>query len=1115
MYNFLMVTVDETLNATLNIRLFGALEVALGDVPVVFPTEKARALLAYLAVEREHPQRRDALAGLLWPDQPERKARHSLRQALSHLRRVIGDQDRSEDEGVLFLDVSRDTVHLNPQADVWADVLAFSELDAQNAAHRHRRVGTCRRCLYRLERMVALYRAPFLTQFFLGDSPAFEEWVLVTREWLHRPAMDALRVLAAYYERRGDLAQARACALRQVTLDPWREEAHRRLMRLLAFEGQRSAALAQYEACRRALAQELGVEPTEETRALYAAIRDGDLSASASPGGRSPRHNLPSTATSFVGRQTELLEIADLLANPDCRMLALVGPGGIGKTRLALQVAEEHRGLFEHGVYTVSLASVRDPAFVVSAIVQALGVPVYGQQELKAQLVSYLRAREMLLVLDNVEHLAACCDWLSELLRDAPQLVLLLTSRERPDLREAWIYEVEGLGYPEADEAARGVDAVPATDAVLVTDAVELFVQRAQQVDRHFALSAEGMPGVLPDVLRICRLVEGMPLGLELAAAWMPQHTCAEIAEAIARNLDILVSTFRNAPDRHRSVRAAFAHSYTLLSERERAVFQGLALFHGGFDRTAAQAVLDASADELSRLCRKSLVRRLPSGRYQVHQLLRQYAEEQLLGDDAARYAALLARHADHYAHVVQAREVALKGGPAQLEALHEIAVEIDNVRAAWDWAVAQVPARAALDVLRTALQGLYLFYTMHDWYQEGERAFARAVAALRDCSPSDGATSEACDLLVARLLVRQGKCCEFTRHNARAERLFQEALDRFERLGVTGERALALLGLGYVAHQRGEYAEAEARFEAALVLYKAVGDRWGIANTLSNLSLVARRRGDFSPAKDYALESLAIRRDVGDRRGIASSLSNLGLVCCCMGEYAEAQDVLLESLATYREIDYKTGISNALSGLCQVEFYKDDLAAAQAYAQESLALYREVGDRWGAAISLNNLGCMALELGAYPEAQRRLRESIAVYEEVGVMSGLANALSNLGEACRHLGELDEAGRHLCAALRIAREIDARPIALEILVRLAALCVARGELERPLVWLAFVKQDPACLDAVKPKAEAAFVALRERNAEEVVARASAQAQDARFEEVVDDALACWGRRDAG
>jgi predicted ATPase/DNA-binding SARP family transcriptional activator len=1066
--------------ARLSLSLLGPLQIASDDETVTdLATDKARALLAFLAIETKRPHRRDALAGLLWPDQPQRKARHSLRQTLSQLRQALGDRE----EAASFLCITQKTIQFDVASDHWLDVAAFTALVSACRAHRHRRLDACRPCMRRLEEAVELYQGDFLQGFFIGDSAAFEEWALLQREWLRRLAVEALSHLADYHERRGDSERAHRYAWRQVGLDPWREEAHRRLMRLLAQRGQRGAALAQYETCRRALAKELGVEPTPETTALYERIRAGKP-----PSPFMPLHNLPLSPTPFIGREEELEELAELLADPDRRLLSLVGPGGIGKTRLALQAAQEQVGAFPDGVYFVSLAAVSSVEFLLPTLANALNFSFQGRQDPQEQLLNYLREKELLLVLDNLEHLLESTEFLAQVLWRAPGVALLVTSRERLNLQEEWVYEVGGLRYPR-DGAAEDVDAC---------SAVALFQQSARRVRQDFALVGPE----LSHVVRICRLVEGMPLAIELAAAGTAVCALRDIAQDIEHNLDALSTSMRNVPARHRSVRATFEHSWNLLDERERQAFARLSVFQGGFERQAAQQVAQASLAVLTTLIHKSLLRCDVTGRYQLHQLLRQFAAEKL-AELSPQTETTLHRHADYYATFLQRREEALKGG-RQREALQEIEVEIDNVRALWQWGMAQLKNERnetqALAVLQQAAKSLYLFYVMQDLYQEGKEAFDRAVFAL------DDAATGSKGLLLGRLLAYQGKCCEFIEHSDNAPQLYEQSLKIFRRLEAWRETALPLRGLGFMAHIKGEYALAERYFQDSLAIYSQMEDAWGIASVFNNLCLVARRRGAFSQAKQHAQQALLIRREIGDQVGTAAALTNLGLVHCDLGEYAEAKKVLLEGLELCRQLDRKIGIANTLTALCQAAFRLGEVEAAQQFGRQSLAVYREIGDCWGVAIAFNNLGRMAAETGDYAQAKRLYQEGVTQYQQIGIKSGLANTLGNLGEACYSLGDYAGARQHLRQALQIAQEIGAVPTVLKSLVGLATLWAQQGKTTRSLELLAFAVHQSAIAQDTKKQATALSAELVAGLSPEEVAEVEARGQAGELDALVAEIL---------
>jgi len=656
--------------AHLALFFLGRFQVTLDGNPMTaFESDKVRALLVYLSVEARHPHRRGVLADLLWPEQPEQSARANLRHVLLKLRQAIGDRHASPP----FLLTTPETIQFNPASDYWLDVAAFNDLINASHEHRHRRLVACLPCIRRLSQATELCRGSFLEGFSLHDSAVFEEWSSVMRERLHHRALDALYHLAAYHERRGEYDQARGYAMRQIELEPWREEAYQQLMRLLALSGQRSAALAQYDVCRRILAEELGVDPSTETTALYEQIKGVREKGELAPlllGPSAPTHNLPAQLTSFVGRDEELAQITECLSDPDCRLVTLVGPGGIGKTRLALAAAAQQVGMFRDGVWFVPLADLDSPESLVPAIADVLNLPLHGREESQNRLLTFLREKEMLLVLDSFEHLLGKTDLVLDILCNAPQVVILITSRQRLNLQAEHVFGVEGLTYPEFgfriwDFGFTSSAKSNPQSAIRNPQwsAVRLFVERADRsAPGGFSLSAE----TIPDVVRVCQLVEGIPLAIELAAALVRTYSCAEIAHAIQHSLDTLATGMQDVPQRHRSMRAVFESSWDGLSEAERLVLAQASVFRDGFTQDAALAALKgqlpadsegmpvigeqlpANSDEANRgsplndhewlnledcllaLVDKSLLRRTASGHYKMCRLLRRFAAEKL-----------------------------------------------------------------------------------------------------------------------------------------------------------------------------------------------------------------------------------------------------------------------------------------------------------------------------------------------------------------------------------------------------------------------------------------------------------------------------------------------------
>ncbi len=587
------------------VRLFGHPQIDLGGAPVHLERHKAIALLAYMTVTGGRLGR-DTLAALFWPDCEGAVAHAYLRRTLWELRRALGEGR---------LDIDRRTVALPCTGGVWVDVVRFQGLaaDAKAAEPAGR--------LRLLQEAADLYRGDFMAGFSLRDSPGFDEWQSLQAEDLRRQLGQVLAALAEEQRDQGDCDTAIETARRRLALDPLDEDPHRALMRLYAGSGRRAAAIRQYEACVAILQSELGAQPEAETTALYEAIRQGAVGRPRQARRPVPRVDpgLPTDSLPFVGREAELAEVGRLLAEPDCRLLTLVGPGGAGKTRLAIRAARACADSFADGVAYVPLDAQSSAKGLVAAVAEHFrpGVQSDSPAEMQRQLVASLRRRAVLLVLDNAEHLVpAVAEWLAELLPAAPRVKLLVTSRERLRLPQAWTLEIGGLPYPGPGQAGNPAE----------FPAVQLFVRAARRVRADFAPAPEDWPVIG----RICRLLEGLPLGIELAAPWVRVLSCPEVAAELEGDQGLLASSERGVPERHRSLGTVFEQSWQLLNPRERDLLARLSVFATSFTREAAAQVSGASLADLAALVDKSLLRREGAGRYALHALLRQHAAEKV-----------------------------------------------------------------------------------------------------------------------------------------------------------------------------------------------------------------------------------------------------------------------------------------------------------------------------------------------------------------------------------------------------------------------------------------------------------------------------------------------------
>jgi DNA-binding SARP family transcriptional activator/predicted ATPase/Flp pilus assembly protein TadD len=1067
--------------ASLRIHLLGPFHVTVAGVPVTtFESDKVRALLALLVTDPDRPHRRETLAGMLWPGQSERSARMNLRHALGNLRRVISDHQATPP----FLITSRQTIQFNRASDAWADVWALLDLLEPEPG----REGE----VERLENAVDCYGGSYLQGFSLGDSPEFEEWALLTREQLQRLAVEALHRLASELEKAGEYERALPAAYRQVELDPWREKAHRQVMRLLALSGQRGAALAQYETCRQLLAQGLGVEPATQTTMLYDQIREGTLQAPIPPPSLRPRppHNLPASLTPFVGRETEVADIQDLLQDPACRLLTLVGPGGIGKTRLALEAARRQVEGFHDGGYLVPLAEMQPVEAMVPAIAAPLGFSLRGQAEPEQQLLDYLAEKTMLLILDSFEHLlspmipstaekdARGVGLILDILRAAPGVTLLVTSRARLNLKGEQLYPVAGLTFPRSE----ALEALPITQY----DAVQLFLDAARRVCPDFQLAGQEL-----HVTRICQMVEGMPLAILLAAAWSGLLTPAEIAARISgetddqepgHGLDFLEADWHDLPTRQRSLQAVFDHSWNLLAEQEREVCQALSVFRSGFTQNAAGQVTGASMRELKALVDKSLLHRAPTGRYDLHDLVRQYAARRLGGSPATREA-IHDRHSAYYIAALEQWAPDLKG-PRQQVALSEMESDRENILAAWQWAVEQVQ----VERLDRAIEGLAQFFWARGPYSSGERAIKLAVDSLTSAAgqpptaPGEALRVLACALAwqsnfsrlrgrtdLATKLQQQSLALlegpdlaeQDTRQESallfsimghtvlmsdykRGRLLYQQSLELLRELGDRWWIATVVESLGRTARLMGADSEARQLFKDSLAIFQALDDQTSAARLLANLAMVALRQGQFEEAERLARESsVGCREEMEEQTGLAYSLLIWGEALEKLGKFADARSALEECLAIYHDLGNPQYVASAHAALGSVELHLGQYERARAQAQTALALARKAGLRFRIGHALLLLGCVALAESMYVEAQQLLQESIAVYQEIGEPADLGWAIAVSSYAARGLGRFTHAEQCLYDALKILTETQALVPSLYLLPAAALLWTER------------------------------------------------------------------------
>ena len=684
----------------------------------------------------------------------------------------------------------------------------------------------------------------------------------------------------------------------------------------------------------------------------------GREAAAAKPADRG-RTNLPQVLTSFVGREREIAEIKQLL--PATRLLTLTGTGGIGKTRLALQAAAEVLDAYRDGIWFVDLAPLTDPALVPSALAQVLGVKEAVGQPLLTTVAKHLRGKELLLVLDNCEHvLGASADAVDTLLRETAQVSVVATSRESLHVATERTYALGALPVPDPKASAA---------TIARSDAVRLFVDRARQQRPRFDLVAQRSRAVA----QICVRLDGLPLALELAAARVAMLPVEEIVRLLDQRFRLLKSS--GELPRQQTLRAMIDWSYELLTEAEQQLFARLSAFAGGWTVAAAEVVAADAAiarDDvvylLIALIEKSLVVADENGdRYRMLETIRQYAGEKLAtsGDaDAVR-----TRHRDYFLALAEEAEPKLKGAE-QAEWLRRLEKEHENLRAALEWCLVAAPSNGALRFCG-ALQ--------HFWWMRGHLFEARAWCA--------------------RALAQAGSG------------------------EPTRERANALSAAGALAYLQADLADARVRHEESLAMRRELGDRRGIATSLSNLGVLASGQADFASAGRLFEESLAILRELGDEWGIAIALGNLGAAANEAGDYPTAKSRHEESLAIKRKLGNRSGIAKTLDSLGSMAQAQGDSATAKAFHLESLAIARELGDPVKFAIALGNLAAVDCDQGDFVVARERFTESLVLLRELGDKRVTASTLEGLGVVVATLDGPLQAARIWGAAERLRAEI--------------------------------------------------------------------------------------------
>lgn len=992
----------------LKLTLLGGVTAVTNDGPPLhFRTDKIRALLVYLALEGERPRQRQSLAALLWPEMPEQTALKNLRQSLHRLQQTL-DKESPGLNQALFT-ITRQTVQCDRTL-LEVDALNFQTLLVACERHPHRHLYLCHDCLDRLAEAATLYQGELLAGFSLPDAIAFEEWLLFWRERLQQQAIDVLGQLAVALIERDEVEAALGYARRQVVLDPFREEAYRLLMSLLARSGQQSKALAQYRLLRQLLRDELGVEPAAATTALYQQIQAEQRGETAvSPTGQpSTRHHFPVQFTPFIGRQQELAQIEELFLDPGCRLLTLIGPGGIGKSRLSLRVGEQlaTKTGFADDIYFLPLAAAQTAEALLTSLLNALNVTPSARSTPQDSLLNHLRDRRCLLILDNFEQLVEHAPLLVEMLAAAPGLRLLVTSQLPLNVQAEQRLTISGLDYPAADETAVNL---------LDYSAIHLFVESARHVAPAFRLTAEHETAVI----QICRLVQGMPLALGLAAAWVRVMDCAAIADEIGRSLDFLSLSPQDKPSRHQSMAAVFAYAWQLLPESEQDVLGQLAVFRGPFNLEAFLAVTEGTPLALARLLDRSLAQRRQDGHYELHELLRHFVNQETVG----RHAEAARRHSDYYLKLVAAQEKAFYG-PQPRQAVAAIQSYLDNFRQAWRWAV----EHGHRPGIEATLEAVGRFYQVANLLQEGEAVFAQAIEAFGEITP----------LLIwhAYFLEKRGQHGEAIR----------QAQKTVEQAGQNeGVYAAAVGLLGKLLPHEGRFEEAREYQQQAINHYQVTAEVERLGQSLRRMAIICWRAADYGQALHYFHQAIPLHQALQHKSGLAQIYSSMGGVYWEQKDVPQALSCVEQARELYESIDDKVGAALVASNLSILYEYMGQYEQALAANRKAIEISQESGDRQGLAMDLSNHGWILYNMGDLERSLDCYFRALDIARELRNQWGIAYYQTGIASVYEATGDEETALRYYDLALPVLLEHDAPYYALGALMGKAKLLYRRGQ----------------------------------------------------------------------
>ena len=934
----------------LALHFLGSPQVNLDNTPITLQRRKSLALLAYLTVESGKHQR-DILSNLFWPDYEQSKAYKNLRQTLWEIQRATG-------EG--WIDADRDQVGLNEGVDIWLDVNQFNLLleKSKSETDVSLRVSL-------LADVTKLYRNHFLTGFSLKDAYPFNEWAYAESEDLRLKLANALTMIAKDLCSLNEAEKAIPYARRLITLDPLNENSHQQLMEVYIQAGQHNAALKQYQSLEQTLRKELNLDPQPETRELYKKIRKGEakpIPIAKDTEFTSPKHNLPHQLSSFIGREKEVGEIIDLVTKN--RLVTLAGIGGIGKTSLSIQVGLKLLDKFKDGVWFIPLDSLSEPALVPQTVASVFGIRPSNDEPIIETLTRALSENATLLILDNCEHLLdACAVLTTTLLANCTNIQILTTSRELLNISGEATYQTPSLFLPEQDEVS--------LDKLTDYESVRLFTERATLALSSFALTNENAS----TVIKICLKVDGIPLAIELAAAYVNMLQVKEILDQLNVSFSLLSSDSRTISAHHQTLQTSMSWSWGLLNEAEQTFLQQLSVFTGGWTLESAQAVCDGDALGLTNsLVKKSLiVVNQASGRetrYRFHEIVHQYMREKLF--QSGKSEAVRDLHLAYFVKLAQRSEPEFHQAD-QVFWINKIDEELDNIRLAMEWAITTNTESGLQTVV-----ALNEYSTIRGYTRENGSWLTKL---LKQHSKAD--------LLHARALEAYAHNLGVRGNTTEAQKIAREGLDLSRAISNRNVEAWFLFRLGWVTGDKD-------LLEQSIALFQELGNKWGQARAIEVLA--ENTNLDREKSQALVIKALELHRELGNLFGMAHCRFLIAQRFIWNGDFASAEQLLAESLEIHRQLGNRQGESSILYCYGELAYRQGNYQQAYPYFQQAISLLEKIGVYF-VDWSRTKLAYTLLKMDNITQAKEIFVHCVKSFQKVGLTTGVVFSIEGLAGA--------------------------------------------------------------------------------------------------------------------